>query len=115
MQILPVMRIASIGIMIFLACGCGVKQHHAEPEVIARGGDTITEIRRSFVFGDDRPFKQGHASTILRTTDHRYLIAWFGGTHESHDDVGIWLSKGEPGDWSAPIEVAKVRENAHWN
>src|SRR5690606_35120213 len=45
----------------------------------------------------------------------KFLVAWFGGTHEKHDDVGIWLSRGEPGDWSPPVEVAKIREDAHWN
>ena len=75
----------------------------------------VVEVTRGFVFGDDRPFAQCHASTVVRTSDGRFLVAWFGGTHEKHDDVGIWLSKGEPGKWSAPREVAKVREDAHWN
>lgn len=77
--------------------------------------DTILQIQHGFVFGDERQFGQAHASTILRTKDHQYLVAWFGGTHEKHDDVGIWLSKGKPGNWSAPIEVAKIRDDAHWN
>lgn len=79
------------------------------------GAGKVSELKRDFVFGDDRPFAQCHASTVLRTTDGKFLVAWFGGTHEKHDDVGIWLSKGEPGNWSAPQEVAKIREDAHWN
>src|SRR5690606_9358329 len=74
----------------------------------------VEMLARDFVFGDDRPFPQCHASTVLRTNDGRFLVAWFGGTHEKHDDVGIWLSQGEPGNWSAPVEVAKIREDAHW-
>lgn len=67
------------------------------------------------VFGNERPFPQCHASTLVRTGDHKFLIAWFGGTHEKHNDVGIWLSKGNPGAWSAPVEIAKLREEPHWN
>ena len=72
-------------------------------------------LTKGFIFGDDRPFAECHASTILRTADDKFLVAWFGGTHEKHDDVGIWLSKGEPGNWSPPVEIAKIREDAHWN
>jgi predicted neuraminidase len=77
--------------------------------------DTILTIKSDYIFGDERAFAQCHASTLLRTKDHRYLVAWFGGTHEKHDDVGIWLSRGNPGSWSAPVEVAKLREDPHWN
>jgi predicted neuraminidase len=75
----------------------------------------LSEIKKDFVFGDQRPFAQCHASTLVRTKDNQFLVAWFGGTREKHDDVGIWLSKGVPGKWSAPREVAKIREDAHWN
>ncbi|MCE7066554.1 exo-alpha-sialidase [Dyadobacter sp. CY326] len=70
---------------------------------------------KEFVFGDKRDFAQCHASTLVRLDDGQFLIAWFGGTAEKNPDVGIWLSKGKPGNWSAPKEVAKIREDAHWN
>ncbi len=70
---------------------------------------------RDFVFGDDRPFKECHASTLIHLNDGNFLVSWFGGTRESHDDVGIWLSKGKPGNWSKPRQVAKIRNDAHWN
>lgn len=76
---------------------------------------SVKEIARDFVFGDDREFLQCHASTLVRTNDNKFLIAWFGGTHEKHDDVGIWLSRGVPGNWSKPIEIAKLRMAPHWN
>lgn len=75
----------------------------------------VSIMEKDFVFGDDRPFAQCHASTLLRTDDGQFLVAWFGGTREKHDDVGIWISRGVPGNWSAPVEVAKIREDAHWN
>ncbi|MCF2517850.1 exo-alpha-sialidase [Dyadobacter sp. CY351] len=70
---------------------------------------------KEFVFGDKRDFAQCHASTLVRLDNGQYLIAWFGGTEEKNPDVGIWVSKGQPGNWSAPKEVAKIREDAHWN
>ncbi|MDF9796633.1 putative neuraminidase [Catalinimonas alkaloidigena] len=68
-----------------------------------------------FIFGDEQPFPQCHASTLVRLDDGNFLVAWFGGKHEKNDDVGIWLSKGRPGSWSTPEEVAKIREDPHWN
>ena len=72
-------------------------------------------VARDFIFGDDRPFKECHASTLIRLDDGDFLVAWFGGTQEKNPDVGIWLSKGKPHEWSVPQQVAKVRDDAHWN
>ena len=72
-------------------------------------------VTRDFIFGDDRPFKECHASSLLRLDDGNFLVVWFGGTKEKNPDVGIWLSKGKPGKWSAPRQVAKIRDDAHWN
>ncbi len=72
-------------------------------------------VSRDFIFGDDRPFKECHASTLVRLGDGNFLVAWFGGTREKDPDVGIWLSKGKPGKWSAPRQVAKICNEAHWN
>jgi len=105
-------RLSAYCLCVALFVGCRSKQDKEKDEMT---GAVVTELKRDFVFGDDRPFAQCHASTVLRTDDGKFLVAWFGGTHEKHDDVGIWLSKGEPGNWSAPKEVAKIREDAHWN
>lgn len=81
------------------------------------GKDPASEIaaRKDFIFGDDRPFPQCHASTLVRNDDGSFVVAWFGGTEEKDDDVGIWASIGRSGNWSAPVEVAKIREDPHWN
>jgi predicted neuraminidase len=50
-------------------------------------------------------FPECHASTIVETPDG-LVAAWFGGTHEKHPDVGIWLSRQEQGRWTPPLEVA---------
>lgn len=99
-------------IWIWILAGCNSKPGTADENMKK---DTVMMLAKDFVFGDDRPFAQCHASTVLRTEEGKFLVAWFGGTYEKHDDVGIWLSKGEPGQWSAPVEVAKLREDAHWN
>lgn len=96
---------------LLLLTGCNLKREKQDN----MGEKVVTPLAKDFIFDDDRPFAQCHASTILRTDDGKFLVAWFGGTHEKHDDVGIWLSKGEAGNWSAPREVAKIREDAHWN
>ena len=68
-----------------------------------------------FVFEDDRPFKQCHASSIVQTASGDLIAVWFAGTRESDPDVGIWMSRREAGKWSAPVVAAKVNETAHWN
>ena len=34
-----------------------------------------------------------HASTVLPLDDGRVLAAWFGGSREGNNDVGIWLAE----------------------
>lgn len=75
----------------------------------------LQTLTKDFIFEDHRPFAQCHASTLVRTADNQFLVAWFGGTHEKHDDVGIWLSKGNAFHWSDPRQVAKIRFEPHWN
>ena len=76
---------------------------------------TAEQGRVDFVFEDERPFAQCHASTIVETEDGVLLCAWFAGTEEGELDVGIWLSAFRDGTWSAPERVAKVNETPHWN
>jgi len=68
-----------------------------------------------FVFGEERPFAQCHASTIVQAANGDLLCAWFGGTKESADDVAIWLARYADGAWEKPERAAKVNETAHWN
>jgi predicted neuraminidase len=57
-----------------------------------------------FIF-EQAPFASCHASTIVETKSG-LISAWFGGTAEKNRDVGIWLSRHEGGQWTAPVEVA---------
>lgn len=70
---------------------------------------------KDFVFEKSKGFDQAHASTIANLNEEEFVVAWFGGTEEKHDDVGIWISRGHPGNWSTPRELVKVREDPHWN
>ena len=70
---------------------------------------------KGFLFGDDQPYPSCHASTIIHLENGLFLAAWFGGTKEKDDDVGIWMTKGKPGNWGKTFEVAKINNDAHWN
>lgn len=71
--------------------------------------------RVDFVFDDDRPFAQCHASTVVQAADGTVLCAWFGGTEEKNPDVSVWMSTFRDGAWSAPEKTVKVDDTAHWN
>lgn len=75
----------------------------------------LTTVEYEYVFGDDRPFAQCHASTMIGLGDGSYLVAWFAGSHEKNDDVGIWMAEGQPGKWSKPYMAVKIRNDPHWN
>lgn len=50
------------------------------------------------------PTPQCHASTIAETPGGM-VAAWFGGTREKDQDVGIWLARQEEGRWLPAREV----------
>jgi predicted neuraminidase len=67
------------------------------------------------VFGDERPFAQCHAPTLVQLRNNRFLVAWFGGTEEGADDGGIWVADRFQCAWSRPRLAAKVGREPHWN
>ena len=58
---------------------------------------------------EHKPTPQCHASTIVETPSGM-VSAWFGGTHEKHTDVGIWISRHIKGKWSKPSKIADGSE-----
>lgn len=74
-----------------------------------------SSIETGYFFEQDKFFAECHASTIVHLKNGQLMSAWFGGKKEGTDDVAIWLTQGVPGNWSTPVKVAKIREDAHWN
>jgi predicted neuraminidase len=68
-------------------------------------GSTHFAVRRSEFIVPNPPFAASHASTIAETAEG-LVAAWFGGSREGADDVGIWLSREDGRVWTAPREVA---------
>ena len=81
----------------------GVKQPAKQPAALdpPRFPGLVNE---EFVF-ERAPFKECHASTICQTS-RGFVAAWFGGSKEGKDDVGIWTSYHDGLRWSTPIQVA---------
>ena len=69
------------------------------------GSDAIEQAGLIFPLAD-RPTPGCHASTIEQTNGGQIVAAWFAGTDEGEDDVGIWVSRLDSGTWSRPVEVA---------
>lgn len=111
-----------LGAMLPTPCEAAVKKENA-----ARQNATVLSSasfhrrvdeqggRVDFVFGDDAPFAECHASTMVQIADGSLLCAWFGGTKEKNPDVGIWTARFDGQIWSKPERTAKVSKTAHWN
>ena len=89
------------GMMALFACECSPN--------VDRGTDIM--MKTEFIYDSlDVEFPSCHASTIVETPSG-LVAAWFGGTHEKHKDVGIWLSRQEQGTWTIPVEIANGIQN----
>jgi predicted neuraminidase len=66
---------------------------------------------KSLFIVENPAFPSSHASTIVET-GKGLLAAWFGGTAEKNPDVGIWVSRHDGRNWSAPVEVANGVQSA---
>jgi predicted neuraminidase len=69
-------------------------------------GQEVSEaiLVEEFIY-ESAPFPSCHASTIIETPEC-IAAAWFGGTHEQHEDVEIWLSRKLNGKWITPVSIA---------
>jgi arylsulfatase A-like enzyme/predicted neuraminidase len=65
-------------------------------------------VRAEFLY-EKAPFPQCHASTIVETKAG-LVAAWFGGTREKHEDVGIWVARQDGETWTAPAQVADGKQ-----
>jgi hypothetical protein len=65
-----------------------------------------TALVKSEFIHESGPYPQIHATTLVETGTG-LVAAWFGGTHEGHRDVSIWVSRQLPdGTWSPSVEAA---------
>ncbi len=96
------------------ACSSGSSQEEESGTEHRAMVKDLSTVAYDHVFEEERPFAQSHASTIIGL-DEGYLLAWFAGSHEKNDDVGIWMSKGTPDNWTAPDLAVKIRNEPHWN
>lgn len=72
----------------------------------ALGATPSPAILREEFIHEPSAYPQCHASTIVETTAGTLAAAWFGGTHERHPDVCIWLRRCENGRWLPEQKVA---------
>ncbi len=91
--------ICLIGVM---ACNYGI---------CAKGAGIVKE---EFIYAK-ASFPSCHASTLIESEPGVILAAWFGGTGEGDNDVGIWASHCVDGVWTKPIEIATAEAVPCWN
>lgn len=96
---LAIGRVALVAGALWAVAGCAVAQKQDTPAAQA------WPMQREFIY-ESAPFPSCHASTVEQTTAGPIIAAWFGGTGEGNNDVGIWVARREGGTWTAPKEVA---------
>jgi predicted neuraminidase len=72
-------------------------------------------VENEFIFSEGVPFESCHAATLALLATGDALAAWFGGSEEGAEDVGIWLSRRTKAGWSAPRLLAGGEGTPHWN
>ncbi len=89
---------------VLTACSlAGFSQEYKIPELATKGKYGV--VHSELIYGmDQKPTAQCHASTIIETSDG-LMCAFFAGTYEKHQDVGIRVSHYKDGKWSWPVEV----------
>jgi predicted neuraminidase len=103
---LSLMESATIALILCMTTlsSCSQSQKHKIP-ALAKAGDGALISAELIYPLDGKPTAECHASTIAEV-DGGLIAAWFGGSYERHNDVGIWVSFYEKGIWSKPVEVA---------
>ena len=101
----PFCLLPAVGIAAGFCLSCATVRQ-SRPDAGGSGADAAQPglVRSEFIF-ESAPFPECHASTLAETRDG-LVAAWFGGTHERHPDVGIWVSRLVGGHWTPPVEAA---------
>lgn len=96
-------KVVSLWIIGYLfSCHC-YAQEFKIPELATVGTYGIVSAGLIYEL-DEKPTPQCHASTIIETSEG-IMCAFFAGTHEKNQDVGIRVSHLKDGKWSWPVEV----------
>lgn len=72
-------------------------------------------MKKEYLFTDNRPFQSCHASTLITLPSNEILVAWFAGTEEGHADVDIWCSRRKQDKWEKPHKICSEEGLPHWN
>lgn len=75
----------------------------------------ILHTKRELIFDEVCPTPSCHASTVLPLENGDVLAAWFGGSHEGHGDVDIFVARRTNGAWLPAERITADPEIAHWN
>src|SRR5690606_22042879 len=112
--------ILAISFFLFFGCNGSGKlenQNSGESHTVTRGlperavpGEEAYLVGELLYSLDNKPTPQCHASTIVETPDG-LVVAFFAGTHESHSDVGIRVSRLVDDKWTWPEEIVNGVEN----
>ena len=103
-------NIWTYGLILALLSSCNQKPEPMKiPEPVVPGDRGYVTGELIFAL-DKKPTPQCHASTIAETAGG-LVAGWFGGTHENHPDVGIWISRHTAEGWTTPVEVARGMRN----
>jgi len=79
--------------------------------LVSSGHAQNTLLKSEFIYHrGEVSFPSCHASTLAETPEG-LVAAWFGGTHERHKDVCIWVSCLVNEKWTKPTEVANGVQN----
>ena len=104
------MKKLSILFIAFLWFSCQPDQESESQESPKSEIENPFNKEENFIY-EVADFPEAHASTLVQLPDQTILAAWFGGTHEKHKDVGIWIAHFENETWSKPLEVANGIQN----
>ncbi|WP_295798294.1 exo-alpha-sialidase [uncultured Microbulbifer sp.] len=88
---------------VMLCAGCGTTTEH--------NAQNAAVVGRSWI-NPDAGYPQSHASTLVQTDSGALLAAWFGGTHERHQDVAIYVARWADGTWQPALKVATGSDSA---
>ncbi len=72
-------------------------------------------IAQEHIFPPEELYLECHASTLAFLPEGGVAAAWFGGTKEKNDDVGIWFSRRIGGKWEPQRKAADVEGVPCWN